>query len=73
VLRKKTIHLKRTHSESHPVAAWHCPAARWHEKIRDYFQLNSQATTMIEAERINAIGAQLSDLSARALSLRGYL
>jgi len=45
----------------------------WHEKIRNYFQLNSQATTMIEAERINAIGAQLSDLSARALSLRGYL
>jgi hypothetical protein len=48
-------------------------AAGWREKIRDYFQLNSQAPTMIEAERINAIGTQLSDLSARALSLRGYL
>jgi len=27
----------------------------------------------MEAERINAIGSQIADLSARTLDLRGYL
>jgi uncharacterized membrane-anchored protein len=30
-------------------------------------------TRIMEAERINAIGTQLSDLTARTLDLRGYL
>jgi hypothetical protein len=33
----------------------------------------SAGPIMIEAERINLIGTQLSDLSGRTLDLRGYL
>jgi len=30
-------------------------------------------TRIMEAERINALGTQLADLTARTLELRGYL
>jgi len=41
------------------------------------WRISQPATTqkefLMEAERINLIGTQLSDLSARTLDLRGYL
>jgi hypothetical protein len=37
------------------------------------FETDTVRTRIMEAERINAIGTQLSDLSARTQELRGYL
>ncbi|MFT6590649.1 MAG: hypothetical protein ACI9I0_001949 [Rhodoferax sp.] len=37
------------------------------------FETHTVRTRIMEAERINLIGTQLSDLSARTLDLRGYL
>jgi hypothetical protein len=34
---------------------------------------NSTGTPTMDAEQINAIGAQLADLSQRTVELRGYL
>jgi len=35
--------------------------------------ISIKRTRLMEAERINLIGTQLSDLTARTLALRGYL
>ncbi len=44
-----------------------------HEKITRYPQPTTPGLFRMEVERINAIGNKLSDLSARAFDLRGYL
>jgi len=43
------------------------------EKIRVYLSQHKNRIYPMEAERINAIGNQLSSLTARTLELRGYL
>jgi len=43
------------------------------EKIRAYLSQHKNRIYPMEAERINAIGNQLSSLTARTLELRGYL
>ena len=43
------------------------------EKIRVYLLQHKNRISPMEAEHINAIGNQLSSLTARTLELRGYL
>jgi hypothetical protein len=43
------------------------------EKMAGYSPQLTHRTRIMEAERINAIGTQLTDLTARTLELRGYL
>ncbi len=46
---------------------------RLHEKICVYLSPQTHRITLMEAERINAIGNQLTSLTERTLELRGYL
>ena len=52
------------------------PWPKGHEKIQGWLHCSpstAQAGIPMEAERINSIGNNLIDLSARTLDLRGYL